>query len=46
MDAEAAAKEQPAAKDPLELIDWHNWTRIRIEGERVGPGEQVALVEL
>ena len=25
---------------PDTLIDWHNWTQIQMERERVGPGEQ------
>jgi hypothetical protein len=24
-----------------ELRDWHNWTQIQLEAQRVGPGEQV-----
>jgi hypothetical protein len=24
-----------------ELKDWHNWTQIQLEAQRVGPGEQV-----
>jgi len=32
--------------DPMELIDWHNWTHIKIESERVGPGEQGKAVQI
>ena len=26
--------------DPGRMVDWHNWTQIRLESERAGPGEQ------
>lgn len=32
--------------DPGRLIDWHNWTQIRLEEERVGPGEQGKPVQV
>ena len=32
--------------DPNQLIDWHNWTQIQQERERVGPGEQGKPVQI
>ena len=32
--------------DPNRLVDWHNWTQIQMEGERVGPGEQGKPVQV
>jgi polypeptide N-acetylgalactosaminyltransferase len=32
--------------DPDRLMDWHNWTHIRLERERAGPGEQGKPVQV
>lgn len=32
--------------DPERLVDWHNWTQVQMEGERVGPGEQGKPVQV
>jgi len=32
--------------DPERLMDWHNWTQVQMEGERVGPGEQGKPVQV
>lgn len=32
--------------DPNRLVDWHNWTQIQLERERVGPGEQGKPVQV
>ena len=28
------------------LVDWHNWTQVQLERERVGPGEQGKALQL
>ena len=38
--------QEDSQPDPDRLIDWHNWTQIRLEGERVGPGEQGKPVQI
>jgi len=38
--------QEDSQPDPNRLIDWHNWTQISIEGERVGPGEQGKPVQI
>jgi len=38
--------QEDSQPDPDRLIDWHNWTLIRLEGERVGPGEQGKPVQI
>jgi len=32
--------------DPNRMIDWHNWTQIKLESERVGPGEQGKPIQI
>jgi len=32
--------------DPNSLVDWHNWTQIKLDSERVGPGEQGKPVQV
>jgi len=38
--------QQDSQLDPNRLIDWHNWTQIKLESERVGPGEQGKPVQV
>jgi len=38
--------QEDSQPDPSRLIDWHNWTQIRLEGDRVGPGEQGKPVQI
>jgi len=38
--------QEDSQPDPNRLVDWHNWTQIRLEGERVGPGEQGKPVQI
>ena len=38
--------QEDSRPDPNRMIDWHNRTLIRMEAERVGPGEQGKAVQI